>query len=87
MVRDSGPLKKVALAAFLKVLLPVETLAAIQMEEAQDLKKDWDEAYGWLPEKERENLLNLAHCLMDLEGKTFQERLERATFLLIDTDL
>jgi hypothetical protein len=87
MVRDSGPLKKIALAAFLKVLLPVETSVRIQREGAQNLRKEWDEAYGWLPEKEREGLSNLAHRLMDLEGRTFQEKLERAIFLLIGTDL
>ena len=83
VVRDSGPLEKIALAAFLKVLLPVETLTTTQTEEAQNLRREWDEAYGWLAEKERESLLNLAYRLMDLEGKTFQEKLERATFLLI----
>ena len=87
MVRDSGPLQKIALAAFLKVLLPVETLAATQAKEAQNLRREWDEAYVWLGEKEREGLLNLAHQLMSLEGGTFQERLERAAFLLITTDL
>jgi hypothetical protein len=83
VVRDSGPLQKIALAVFLKVLLPVEALAETQTEEAQNLKKEWDEAYGWLGEKEREDLSKLAHRLMTLEGKTFQERLERATCLLI----
>ena len=87
VVRDSGPLHKIAWAAFLKVLLPVETLAANQTEEAQNLRKEWDKAYGWLPERERENLLDFTRRLMDLEGKTFQEKLERATFLLISTDI
>jgi hypothetical protein len=87
VVRDSGALRKVALAAFLKVLLSVETLAATQREEAQNLRKEWNKAYGWLPEKERENLLDFTRRLMDPEGKTFQERLERATLLLIDADL
>jgi hypothetical protein len=87
VIRDSGPLHMIAWAAFLKVLLPVETLAATQTGEAQNLRKEWDKAYGWLPEKERENLLNFTRRLMDLEGKTFQERLERATFLLINADL
>ena len=87
VVRDYGPLRKVALAAFLKVLLPVETLGTAQAEEAKNLRKDWDEAYAWLGEKEREGLLNLAHQLMSLEGGTFQERLERATFLIINADL
>jgi hypothetical protein len=87
VIRDSGPLYKIAWAAFLKVLLPAETLAATQTGEAQNLRKEWDEAYGWLPEKERENLIYFTRRLMDLEGKTFQERLERATFLLIGTNL
>jgi hypothetical protein len=87
VVRDSGSLQKIALAAFLKVLLPVETMGTAQAEEAQNLRKEWDEAYAWLGEKEREGLLNLAHQLMSLEGGTFQERLERATFLLINADL
>jgi len=83
LVRDSGPLQKVAIAALLKVLLPVETLAATQTEDGRQLRKEWDDAYGWLPEKERENISNLGHRLMNLEGKTFQERLERAACLLI----
>ncbi len=87
VVRDSGSLQKIVLAAFLKVLLPVETMGTAQAEETQNLRKEWDKAYAWLGEKEREGLLNLARQLMDLEGKTFQERLERATLLLIDADL
>ena len=87
VVRDSGSLQKIALAAFLKVLLPVETLAATQAEEAQNLRREWDEAYSWLREEERKDLLDLGHRLMNLQGKTFQERLERATFLLIGSDL
>jgi len=69
------------------VLLPVEALAATQTDEAQNLRREWDDAYVWLGEKEKEGLLNLAHQLMSPEGGTFQERLERATFLLIDADL
>jgi hypothetical protein len=84
VVRDSGPLQKVASAALLKILLPIVTLGKTQKEGTQDLGRQWREAYGWLPEKDREGLLNLAHNLMNLEGRTFQEKLERATFLLID---
>lgn len=87
VVRDSGSLQKIALAAFLKVLLPVEALGTAQAEGARNLRKEWDEAYAWLGEKEREGLLNLAHQLMSPGGGTFQERLERATFQLIDADL
>ena len=87
IVRDSGPLRKIAFAAFLKVLLPVEALAATQTYEARNLRKEWDEAYAWLGEKEREGFLILAQQVTSHEGGTFQERLERATFLLIHADL
>jgi len=87
MMRDSGPLQKVASAALLKILLPILTLAETQKEGTQGLRKEWGEAHGWLPEKEQEGLLSLAHHLMRIEGKTFQERLERANFLLIGSDL
>ena len=87
VVRASPPLQKVASAALLKILLPIVTLAETQTEGTQYLGKEWGEAYGWLPEKEQEGLLSLAHHFMNLEGRTFQERLERATFLLIDADL
>jgi hypothetical protein len=87
VIRASPPLQKVASAALLKIFLPVVTMAETQEEGTQDLRKEWDEAYGWLPEEEREGLLNLARHLMNLQGRTFQERLERATFLLIDADL
>lgn len=87
VVRNSGPLQKVASGTLLKILLPILTLAETQEGGTQDLRNKWGEAYGWLPEKEREDLLNLAQNLRNLDGRTFQERLERATFLLIDADL
>jgi hypothetical protein len=87
VIRVSPPLQRVASAALLKILLPIVTLAETQEEGRQDLRKEWDEAYEWITEKEQESLLSLAHHLRNLEGRTFQERLERATFLLIDADL
>ena len=62
-------------------------MAATQTAGAQNVRKEWNKAYGWLGEKGREDLLNLARRIMDLEGRTFQERLERATFLIIDAEL
>jgi hypothetical protein len=83
VARNSGPVRKIALAAFLKVLLPVEALTVAHEEEAMNLRQEWDEAYGWLGKTEKESLLDLPHRLTDLEGKTFQEKLERTTGLLI----
>lgn len=79
----SSALRKIALAAFLKTLLPIETMIAIGIEGAQALKHQWQESYGWLSEAEREGLIRLTVHAMNHEGKTFQERLEQAVICLI----
>ncbi len=86
VIRESPPLRKIAFATFLKILLPVVALIEIQAEGAQDLRRDWDRAYEWLTEKEREYLSALARKLMDLGEESFSERLKRSTYLLIDAD-
>jgi hypothetical protein len=83
IVRGSSALRKIALAAFLKILLPIEAMISVGIEEAQTLENEWNKAYGWLSEREREGLFRLARCTMNYEGKTFQERLEQATLRLI----
>lgn len=83
VVRDSPALKKIALAAFLKTLLPIVALIKDGIQEAQTLRDQWNEAYGWLSERERESLSRFAQYTMDHEGKTFQERLEQAALRLL----
>jgi hypothetical protein len=73
VIRDSGPLHKIASAAFLKVLLPVETLTATQPGEALNLRKEWDEAYGWLPERERDYLSNFTRRLSTSKGRPLRK--------------
>jgi len=83
VVCTSPGLRKIALAAFLKTLLPIIAMISIGVEEAQGLRNQWDEAYGWLPERQREGLLRLAQSTMNHEQKTFQDRLEQAALQLI----
>ena len=83
VIRNSPVLSKIALAVFLKILLPIESLISLGIERALVIRKKWNEAYGWLAEKEREALFQLLQSTLHLKGKTFQERLEDATFRLI----
>ena len=83
LARDSDGLRKIALAGFLKTLLSIEAMISVGIPEAKILRNQWDEAYGWLPEKEREGLFLFALSIMNVETKTFQERLENAAFRLI----
>jgi hypothetical protein len=74
---------KIAKAAFLKVILPIEAMISVAFEGAQDLKGRWYEAYSWLSEIERDGLLLLCQRIVEYESMTFQERLEQATLKLI----
>jgi hypothetical protein len=82
-LRGSHTLRKIALAAFLKTLLPIEAMISGGFEGAQIFKDQWDEVYGWLSDGERKGLSSLARSIMNLEVRTFQERLEQAAFRLI----
>jgi hypothetical protein len=82
-IRESQALRKIAFAAFLKILLPIEAMISAGFEGAQILKDRWDEVYGWLSDAERKELSLLARSIRNLEVKTFQERLEQAAFRLI----
>lgn len=83
VVCGSPALRKIALAAFLKTLLPIVAMISIGIEEAQALGNKWNEAYGWIPERQRDGLVRLAQGTMNHEGTTFQERLEQAALQLI----
>ena len=82
-IRESHALRKIAFAAFLKTLLPIEAMISAGFEGAQIFKDQWDKVYGWLSDEEREELSLLARSMMNLEVGTFQERLEQAAFQLI----
>jgi len=82
-IRESPSLRKIASAAFLKTLLPIEAMISVGFKGAQDFKDQWDEVYGWLSDKERKKLSLFAQSIMNLEANTFQERLEQAAFQLI----
>jgi hypothetical protein len=81
LARDSHGLRKIALAAFLKTLLPIEAMISVGAPEAKILRSQWGEAYRWLPGKEGLSLF--ARSIMNVKAKTFQERLEHAAFRLV----
>jgi len=83
-IQEFHGLRKIAFAAFLKTLLPIEAMISAGLEGAQRFKDQWDEVYGWLSDAERKGLSLLARSIMKLEVKTFQERLEQAAFQLIN---
>jgi len=75
--------RKLALAFFLKTLLPIEALVSLSVEGAETIKNQWREAYGWLSETIQERLVGFAHNTMAYRDKPFQERMEDVTINLI----
>ena len=75
--------RKLALAFFLKTLLPIEALVSLSVERAEIIKNQWKEAYGWLSETIQERLVGFAHNTMAYKDKPFQQRLENVTIKLI----
>lgn len=82
-VRESPAPRKIALAAFLKTALPIEAIISVGIKGAQGLKNQWNEAYGWLSESERESLFQLSDYAITFREKTFQERLEQIALRLL----
>jgi hypothetical protein len=75
--------RKLALALFLKTLLPLEALVSLRVERAEILKNQWKEAYHWLSETIQEDLVGFAHNTMAYRDEPFQQRLENVTLKLI----
>ena len=75
--------RKLALAVFLKTLLPIEAMISNRIKSAEIVKNQWKEAYRWLPEGTQKGLVQFSRNIMTDTITPFQERLEQATFRLI----
>jgi len=75
--------RKLALAFFLKTLLPIEALVSLRVGRAEIIKNQWQEAYHWLSETVKEALVGFARNTMEYRDKPFQQRLENVTLKLI----
>jgi hypothetical protein len=75
--------RKLALAFFLKTLLPIEALVALSVEGAETIKNKWQEAYDWLSVTIQESLVGFAHNIMAHRDNLFQKRMENVTINFI----
>lgn len=83
LVYDSPVLRRIALAAFLKTLFPVVALMACGIRGSPAISDRWNEAYGWLSEEEQEGIFRLARNIVEYGGNSFQEKLERAAYRML----
>jgi hypothetical protein len=84
VAKQSPVIKKITMAAFLKIILPIEAMILIRSEDALKLKDQWKEAYGWLSVTEQNGLLRLSQRIMEFGESRFQEQLENAAYGLIE---
>jgi hypothetical protein len=84
VAKQSPVIKKITMAAFLKIILPIEAMILIRSEDALKLKDQWKEAYGWLSVTEQNGLLRLSQRIMEFGESRFQEKLENAAYGLIE---
>ena len=84
VAKHSPVIKKIAMAAFLKIILPIEAMILIRSEDAPKLKDRWKEAYSWLSVMEQDGLLRLSQRIMEFGESHFQEKLENAVYGLIE---
>jgi hypothetical protein len=52
LIRYHTALRLLGLPAFLKILLPIETLAGLGLPESGPLQEKWEAAYVWLTHQE-----------------------------------
>ncbi len=84
VAKHSPVIKKIGMAAFLKIILPIEAMILIRSEDAPKLKDQWKEAYSWLSVMEQDGLLRLSQRIMEFGESRFQEKLENAAYGLIE---
>jgi len=84
VAKQSPVIKKITMAAFLKIILPIEAMILIRSEDALKLKNQWKEAYSWLSVMEQDGLLRLSQRIMEFGESRFQEKLENAAYSLIE---
>jgi len=84
VAKQSPVIKKIGMAAFLKIILPIEAMILIRSEDAPKLKDQWKEAYSWLSVMEQDGLLRLSQRIMEFGESRFQEKLENAAYWLIE---
>jgi hypothetical protein len=84
LIRHDPTLRKLALAAFLKTRLPIESLAISDVSEEKFLSEKWEAAYSWLTDQERAELKAFSRFILEQSGTDFQDRLERVVWELLE---
>jgi hypothetical protein len=84
LIGDHPALRRLGLAAFLKIRLPIETLAGLGLPESGLLQEKWEAAYAWLSDQGEKALNANVRKVLETPHNNFQDRLERTALGLIN---
>ena len=84
LIGDHPALRRLGLAAFLKIRLSIETLAGLALPESGLLQEKWEAAYAWLTDQGEKALNGYVRTVRETPYRNFQDRLERAALELIN---
>ncbi|MGD8523466.1 MAG: hypothetical protein PVF56_20125 [Desulfobacterales bacterium] len=82
-IQNLPPQRKIAIALFMKILLPLKTLAHIRAEAGDRLQRLWEKNYGWIKEEERWQMSRFAAETANRRERPFQHWLEQTAIDLI----
>ncbi|MFQ5770779.1 MAG: hypothetical protein ACE5HX_09595 [bacterium] len=82
-IRKLPQQRKIAVASFMKTLLPIVTLAAVKNNSGQRLQQRWENVYNWLSEAKRREMIRFAAESAGNITGLFQDWLEQTALQLI----
>ena len=82
-IQNLPPQRKMAIALFMKILLPVKALAHVAPKVSHRLLRLWEINYDWIEEKNRRQMLRFAAETADGSDLPFQNWLEQSALNLI----
>jgi hypothetical protein len=82
-IQTLPPQRKIAIALFMKILLPLKTLASIAPKVSHQLLRMWENNYDWIREEERRQMSRFAAETANHIDRPFQNWLEQTALNLI----
>jgi hypothetical protein len=82
-IQSLPPQRKITIALFMKVLLPLKTLTRVRAEAGDRLQRLWEKNYAWIAEAQRRRMSRFATETANRSERSFQHWLEQTALNLI----
>jgi hypothetical protein len=82
-IHTLSPQRKIVVAAFMKVLLPIQTLLEVGSKAGQRLQRLWENNYSFIAAEQCRQMIDFAVQTLDSRSRPFQTWLEQTALKLI----